>query len=370
MPHVLVVDDEKSIRMTLCAFLEKEGYTTFTASDAISALHMLEEREFDVILTDIIMPRISGIDLLSSIRTISSSVQVIIMTGEPTVDTAVKAVQQGANNYLSKPINKEELLKAVAQAMQIKLLHDEKKRLETENYLYQRNLEDMVEQKSRELHRAMQSIISLLSSVVEVRDPYTAGHQLRVGNLSAQIALRLGLSRKVVDSVRIVGYIHDIGKIVIPTEILSKPGRLSPLEMQMIREHPTFGHEMLSQVDLPDIIAETVLMHHERCDGSGYPRGIRGKDMPIETKILMVADVVEAMMSHRPYRPALGLDAALEEIEKNAGGRYNAEVSKACIALFRSDRYTIDGEQHDISFFHLNEFSQIKQLRSKQDSVS
>lgn len=251
---------------------------------------------------------------------------------------------------MSKPINKEDLLKAVAQAMEIKRLHDEKKRLEAENLLYQKNLEDMVAQKSKELHRAMQSIISLLASVVEARDPYTAGHQLRVGNLCAQIAMKLGLPRKVIDSVRTIGYIHDIGKIVIPAEILSKPGQLSTLEMQMIRDHPRFGYEMIAKVDLPDIIGRTISMHHERCDGSGYPSGITEKDMPIETKIIMVADVVEAMMSHRPYRPALGLDAALDEIEKNAGRLYNREIARACIDLFRKDKYTIDGEQYDVSF--------------------
>ncbi len=350
MCNVLVVDDEKSIRTTLSAFLERAGYNAYCAADALSALQMLEERDYDVVITDIIMPRISGIDLLTSIRKISSSVQVIIMTGEPTVDTAVKAVQYGANNYLAKPIGKEDLLMTVNRAVELRQLHKEKKRLELENDLYRKNLEEMVEQKSWELQRAMKSIIRLLSTVVEVRDPYTAGHQLRVGNLSAQIAMRMNLPKKVIDMVRVIGYLHDIGKIVIPTEILSKPGKLTPLEMQMMRNHPVSGYDMIAKVDLPDVIGKTILMHHERCDGTGYPNALAEADMTIEAKIIMVSDVVEAMMSHRPYRPAMGLDAALEEIEKNAGTLYNQEVARLCIDLFNKESYAIEEEQYDISF--------------------
>lgn len=350
MCNVLVVDDEKSIRTTLSAFLERAGYNAYCAADALSALQMLEEREYDVVVTDIIMPRVSGIDLLTGIRRISASVQVIIMTGEPTVDTAVKAVQYGANNYLAKPIGKEDLLRAVGHAVELRQLHKEKERLELENTIYRKNLEEMVEQKSRELQRAMKSIIRLLSTVVEVRDPYTAGHQLRVGNLSAQIATRMNLPKKTVDMVRIIGYLHDIGKIVIPTEILSKPGKLSPLEMQMIRNHPYSGYEMIAKVELPDIIGKTILMHHERCDGTGYPNAVLEEDMSIETKIIMVSDVVEAMMSHRPYRPAMGLDAALEEIERNAGTRYNQGIARLCIDLMSKESYAIEEEQYDVSF--------------------
>lgn len=351
MSKILVVDDEKSMRITLSEFLKKDGFEADSAEDAQNALMMIKDNEYDVVVTDIIMPRMSGIELMGKIREISQDVQIIIMTGEPTVDTAVKAVQGGANDYLSKPINKDALLKTVRNAARIKQLGDEKAILEKQNQRYQKNLEAMVEQRTVALRKAMQSIISLLSSVVEVRDPYTAGHQRRVGNLSAAIAKNMGFDSQATELLRIIGYIHDIGKIIVPAEILSKPGQLSELEMQLIRSHPAASHEMLEKVDLPARIAEAIYQHHERCDGSGYPRGLEAEDILIEAQILMVADVVEAMMSHRPYRPTVGKEAALEEIEKNAGILYDPQVVSACMHLFRNGNYSIDDSEHEICLF-------------------
>lgn len=196
----------------------------------------------------------------------------------------------------------------------------------------------------------MQGTISLLTTVVEARDPYTAGHQRRVGNLSAAIAEKMNLESQKADFVRIIGYIHDIGKILIPTEILSKPGALNSIEMEMIKNHPLSGYEMLTNIDLPSIIGETIYQHQERCDGSGYPRGLCEHEISVEAKIIMVADVVEAMMSHRPYRPALGLKAALQELERNAGVLYDQHVAYQCIELFNRDQYIIDDSEYPASF--------------------
>lgn len=350
MSRVLVVDDEKSMRATLCEFLTKQGFEAEAAADAQIAFKMIDENDYDVVVTDIIMPRLSGLDLLTKIRERSQTIQVIIMTGEPTVETAVKTVRSGANDYLIKPINKDSFIKAVQYAARIKSLNDEKNVIEKQNQHYARDLEKVVEQRTNSLQVAMQSIISLLASVVEIRDPYTAGHQRRVGNLSATIAGKMNLSKNTIEFIRIIGYIHDIGKICIPTEILSKPGKISRLEMQMIRNHPFSGYEMISRVNLPEVIAETIYQHHERCDGSGYPRGMEISEITIEAQIIMVADVVEAMISHRPYRPALGLEAALQEIEQNSGSLYNPEVVSACVNLFHKDNYVIDDKEHTISF--------------------
>jgi len=350
MSKVLIVDDEKSMRITLSEFLKKEDYEVDSAPDAFTALQMMAMSQYDIIITDIIMPRISGIELLEKIREKSETVQIIIMTGEPTVETAVKAVQSGANDYLTKPINKDAFLRTVRHAEQLKELVDEKSKLEELNMQYQKGLEEIIVKRTTALRGAMQSIISLLSSVVEARDPYTAGHQRRVGNLSAAIGEKMNLDEKTVEYIRMIGYIHDIGKIAIPTEILSKPGCLNDLETQMIRNHPLNGYEMLMKVDLSKMVGETIYQHHERCDGSGYPRGLNGKEISKEAQILMVGDVVEAMMSHRPYRPALGLEMALEEIWKNSGTSYNAEVVAACISLFNEDHYAIDDCEHKVLF--------------------
>jgi putative nucleotidyltransferase with HDIG domain len=347
MARILIVYDEKSIRITLCEFLKNEGYEAESASDAVIACGMLEEKPFDVIVTDIIMPRISGIDLLSTIRKTSPSLQVIIMTGEPSVDTAIRAVQSGANDYITKPINKDTLLKTVRNAIKIKKLSDDKVLLEQESRFYQKQLEALVGQRTRSLQQAMQGIIYLLTSVVEARDPYTAGHQRRVGNLSAAIAHRLEMSREAAELVRTIGYIHDIGKISIPAEILSKPGILSPLEKEIIKIHAHKGYEMIAKANLPDIFGKAIYQHHERADGSGYPQGLHDDDICPEAKILIVADVVEAMMSHRPYRPALGLTAALAEIAEKSGRLYNKDVVEACSGLFR-DGYSIDDEEKSV----------------------
>lgn len=350
MSRVLIVDDEKSMRITLSEFLKKEGYEVETAPDALIALQMLSMSEYDIIVTDIIMPRISGIELLGKIREKSQTVQIVIMTGEPTVETAVKAVQSGANDYLTKPIHKDILLKTIRNVEQMKMLIDEKARLEAQNLQYQKGLEEILIKRTNALQGAMQGIISLLSSVVEVRDPYTAGHQRRVGNLSAAIGEKMMLDEKTAAYLRMIGYIHDIGKIAIPAEILSKPGSLNDLEIQMIKNHPLNGYEMMLNVDLPKMVGDTIYQHHERCNGSGYPKGLKEKEISIEAHILMVADVVEAMMSHRPYRPALGLEKALDEISSNAGTLYHAGVVSACLSLFREDHYMIDDCEHKVIF--------------------
>ncbi len=350
MERILIVDDENSIRVTLCEFLKRRGQIADSASNAFEALQMIEENSYDVIVSDIIMPQLTGLQLLEKIRENSQTAQVLIMTGEPTVDSAVLSVKRGANDYLIKPIRKDDFLKSVDHALQIKRLSDAKHLLEEKNLRYQRELEEMVKIRTSELEKNMQGIVFLLSSVVEVRDPFTAGHQRRVGNLSAAIAELLGLDKKRVELIRVTGYIHDIGKIMIPTEILSKPGILNPIERKIIENHPSNGLEMLTRVNLPDVIGEIISQHHERYDGSGYPSGINGGEMRIEPQILGVADVIEAMTSHRPYRPALELSAALAEIKAFSGRSYHPEVVDACIQLFHEKNYTIDQSEYEVFF--------------------
>jgi putative nucleotidyltransferase with HDIG domain len=176
--------------------------------------------------------------------------------------------------------------------------------------------------------------ISAMAAIAEIRDPYTAGHQRRVAELAKAIALELGLGEECAETVRLAGLIHDIGKIYVPAEILSKPGRLNATEFSLIRLHPEVGYDILKRVDFPWPLAPIVLQHHEHMDGSGYPKGLRSEEILIEARILAVADVVEAMASHRPYRPALGLERALLQVSTHAGTRYDERVVDACLALF------------------------------------
>ena len=191
------------------------------------------------------------------------------------------------------------------------------------------------------LKKAVGTTIGVLVSAVESRDPYTAGHQLRVADLARSIATEMGLPSDKIEGIRMAGSIHDIGKLSIPAEILSKPTKLTVLEFSLIKEHPRIGYEMLKNVESPWPLAQIVYQHHERINGSGYPRNLKGDDILMEARIMAVADVVEAMASHRPYRPALGIEAALEEIEKNKGIFYDNAVGDACLKLFREKGYRL-----------------------------
>lgn len=173
-----------------------------------------------------------------------------------------------------------------------------------------------------------------MAATVELRDPYTAGHQRRVAGLASAIAKQMSLSDEQSEVIRLAGLVHDLGKINVPSDILSKPGRLSEAEFSLVKAHAQAGYDILKEIEFPWPIAKIVHQHHERINGSGYPRGIEGESIRLEARILAVADVVEAMISHRPYRPALGVDRALEEISKNRGESYDPEVVDACLAFF------------------------------------
>lgn len=193
------------------------------------------------------------------------------------------------------------------------------------------------------LRRAFGTTVRVLASAVETRDPYTAGHQIRSADLARAIATEMGLPQEKIDAIRMAGTIHDIGKLSIPAEILSKPTTLSKIEFSLIREHARKGYEMLKDVESPWPLAEIVYQHHERMDGSGYPINLKGEEIRMEARILAVADVVEAMASHRPYRPGLGIDEALNEIEKNRWLYYDDAVADACLRLFREKGFQLAG---------------------------
>jgi len=195
-----------------------------------------------------------------------------------------------------------------------------------------------VRQKER-IERTLTSVIDIAGAIGEMRDPYTAGHQRRVVELAMRMAQDLGMSDLEVADVRVAGLLHDIGKAAVPTELLGKPGLISPVELELIKAHAEAGYRIAVSANLEEPIPELIYQHHERCDGSGYPRGLVGDQILSGAKVLAVADVVEAMMSHRPYRPALGIDPALAEIERGAGRLYDAEVSRVCVALFRGGHF-------------------------------
>ena len=213
--------------------------------------------------------------------------------------------------------------------------------LEREERLNGERLEREKAQKN--LAVALSAVVGSITTAFEMRDPYTAGHQERVAEIACAIAKEFGWNEERTQAMRVACLVHDVGKVSIPSEILTKPAPLSPEEWALIKQHPEIGYRILKDVPFPYPIAEGIRQHHERMDGSGYPRGLKGDEILLDSRILAVADVVEAMASNRPYRPGLGVDAALEEIEKQAGTRLDAEVVRVCVALFREKRFVLPG---------------------------
>lgn len=216
-----------------------------------------------------------------------------------------------------------ELVKMRRRVAELETSETERKRTEEE-----------LKQRFQKLRRTMKGTIYAMALIVEIRDPYTAGHQRKVTSLGCAIAKEMSLSEDEIDGFRLAGAIHDIGRTYIPVEILSKPSLLTDIEFAMVKSHPKVGYDILKMVEFPWPIAQIVLQHHERMDGSGYPQGLSGKDIMLEARILAVADVIEAMASKRPYRPAHSIDKALEEISQNKGVLYDSKVVDACLKLF------------------------------------
>ena len=349
MANVLIVDDEKSIRVTLGEFLRREGYEVAVTGDADTALSLFKKTEFDVVLSDIILPGKNGVTLLRKIKDISPQTQVIMMTGEPTAETASQSLRRGASEYVFKPCTKAAVLRVVGHASKIKALSDEKEKLEIANRQYRENLEKLVAERTtslrereKRLENILQGSLHALGSTVAIRDPYTAGHERRVAYLAKHIAKWLGFSAADVRGIEVAGFLHDIGKIAVPAEILSKPGKLTHFEFGIIKSHPQVGYEVLRQIDFDWPVADTTLQHHERLNGSGYPAGLKGDKIIVEARILAVADVVEAMASHRPYRPALGMTAALDEIEAQRGVLYDPDAVAACSHVVKDEQFVLE----------------------------
>jgi response regulator RpfG family c-di-GMP phosphodiesterase len=327
MTNILIVDDDETIREMIGGFLERKEYTCILAADVAEARDCFEKQNCELILCDITMPGESGLDFIRDFLPGHQDVAIIMLTGIDDPLVAGEAIEIGAYDYIIKPFDFKRLLNTVVSALR-------RRELEVANRAYSENLEKMVADRTEKLRQALDGIIHAMALTVETRDPYTAGHQQRVTELALAIAKQYGLSEGKMEGLRMAGMIHDLGKIAIPAEILSKPGRLTEMEFNLLKAHPQAGYNILKEIEFPWPVAQMVLQHHERINGSGYPGGLSGKDILPEARILAVADVVEAMSSHRPYRPALGIDKALEEISKNKNISYDPKAVEACIKLF------------------------------------
>ena len=340
MIKILAIDDIRKNLVVVKETIEEliPDYLVLTAQSGKEGLKIAQKELPDTILLDIIMPEMDGYEVCRRLKEdeVTKRIPVIILTAERSdTGSKVKGLEVGADAFLLKPIDAEELIAQINVMLRIKKAEDT---LRTQSEL----LDEKVKERTKELkeskdklQKTFNDIVIALTSTLEIRDPYTAGHQKRVSALSCAIANELELSKDKVECVRIAALLHDIGKIYIPSEILSKPGVISPLEIEMIRTHPAGGYNILKDIDFPWPIAEVVKQHHERIDGSGYPEGLKGDEILLEARIISVADVVEAMDSPRPYRSTLGILKALKEIEDKSGVIYDAEAVRACIKLFK-----------------------------------
>ncbi len=314
---ILIVDDELKYREILFRALSMMGYRCDIASNSVEAARSLRESDFDLVISDIRMEGKDGLELMRDTKSIFPEIDFILMTAYTPEYPYEQIIGAGAVDFIAKPFNIGEL---AAKLERIKREREILRRL-------RKNLEDT---------------INALTSALETRDPYTAGHQRRVSILAARLAIETGVPRSTVEGIKIAGLVHDLGKIAVPSEILTKPTRLKEMEMNIIREHPAVGFDILKKIDFPWPVADMVYEHHELLDGSGYPRGLSGNEIRFEARILTVADVVEAMSSHRPYRPALGINAALKFISENSGALFDADVVDACERLYGEMQFTFE----------------------------
>lgn len=342
---ILLVEDDPFVRQSMAFFLENLGYHVLQGKDGHEGLELFTHEAPDLMILDLQMPGMNGLELLAAIKSDLSVTPTIVVSGTGSMDDIIATLKLGAWDYLTKPIEDLAVLEhAVTQAL-------EKSRLLKENRSYQLHLEEEVSQRTSELQRREQdlkmtliSIVDVVASMVEKRDPYTAGHERRVASLALAIARELDLEEERYEGLGLAATIHDLGKVAIPSEILAKPGKLTSIEYQLIQTHAQIGYDILTEgtAEFPWPIKTIVHQHHERMDGSGYPLGLSGPDLLLESRILGVADVVEAMASHRPYRAALGIELALQEITAHQGSRYDNEVAAACLSLFANKQFSFD----------------------------
>jgi putative two-component system response regulator len=326
--HVLVVDDDPRIRAILAAMLERHGYTYEVAANAREARDRLQRASFEVMLCDMHMPGETGLELISDVLRFYPDIAAVMVTGAEDPSLAEMAIELGAYGYMTKPFRVNELLIQVANA-----LH--RRRLELENRKHRARLELTVEEavsdlesSQMELRAYQEETIRRLSSAAELRDLETGKHLDRMSRYCALLASKMGLADGRIDLIRVASPMHDVGKIAIPDSILLKPGSLTPDERRVMERHTEIGYQILSgsRAELLRLAADLAWTHHERFDGSGYPRGLSGEEIPLEGRIAAVADVFDALTTDRVYRKALSVDEAVGMMGAERGRHFDPEI--------------------------------------------
>lgn len=324
---ILFVDDDPKILTSFKRMFGRDHDLAIAEGGAAALGVLAAEGPFALVVSDLKMPAMDGIEFLNRVKDAYPDTVRMVLTGYADQQNAIDAINEGyIFRFLVKPCKKEQLEKAILSGL------EQHRLIQAGKELYG----------LKRLKKAMLGILLGLTTLVEARDPYTAGHQRRVTDLSRRIGERMGLGEESLNGLCMAAMVHDIGKVYVPAEFLNKPGRLSDAEFNIIKSHPQVGFDILDPIDFPWPIGKIVYQHHERLDGSGYPLGLSGDAIRIEARIMAVADVVDAMAAHRPYRASLGVKKALQEIAANRGKSYDAEAVDVCLALFKKEGYKLE----------------------------
>jgi len=332
--RILVVDDEEAIREIVSSMLTFAGYSCLQAASGMEALAVLNSgEEFELMLSDLMMAELDGIGLLERTKERFPDMPVVMVTAVHEISVALAALRNGAYDYLLKPFERDQLLATVGRAL-------ENRRLKLENRTYQTNLESLVEARTDQLQTAMTNLersyditLEALGDALDLKDKETEGHSRRVTAFTIAIARAMGLAG---DQIRIIArgaFLHDIGKMAIPDAILLKPGKLTDDEMAIMREHCYRGYKIISRIPFLAEAAEIVYSHQERYDGQGYPRGLKGDEIPLGARMFSIADTLDAMTTTRPYRPAQSFDVAREEIKLWSGRQFDPQIVKVFLEM-------------------------------------
>ena len=327
-PRILIVDDEFEITEILSDLLSDE-YSCLKAGSAEEALARLSESEFELVISDITMPGMSGLDMIPHVKAIAPNTVVVMISGMQTVESAIGALRLGAFDYLMKPFDLRQVEAVVKRALEHHELIVAKQR-------YENHLEELVEQRTEELDQALDSLeeayratLRALTTALETRDSETHGHSERVVSYSLRLGLEYGLNREEMKALEFGSLLHDIGKIGVPDSILRKPGKLTDEEWIRMREHPLHGQQILKGIEFLKGAARVVAQHHEKWDGSGYPLGLRDDEIDVCARIFSVADAFDAITSDRVYRRGKSYEDAARELDEWAGRQFDPRVVKA-----------------------------------------
>jgi len=342
MPNekILVVDDEEAIREVVSTLLEAQGYHCVPCVNGRAGLETFRKDTFDLVMSDIVMPEMDGMKLLAELRRSDPDVPVIMVTAMHDISIALEAIRAGAYDYILKPFEKDQLYMSVRRAL-------EHRRLVMENQAYQNDLEQLVAERTQQLSVALQDLeesydytLEALGGALDAKDAETEGHCQRVTAFTITMAKGMNVDKASLRQIARGAFLHDIGKMGIPDHILRKPGPLTPEEREIMRRHCDIGYSVLARIPFLHEAAEIVLAHQEFYDGTGYPRGLRGDQIPLGARIFAVADTLDAMISDRPYRKALPISAARQEINRYAGTQFDPHVVQ--VFLSHPDRVWLD----------------------------